>query len=319
MKRGGRGLAKRLVWIDLAKGIGVILMVIGHMPSMPSVIHDWIFSFHMPLFFFLSGYLFSKKKVADCFKTSIKNYLKPYVIYSIVFIAVDYISFRNTNDLRTAIERFLLGQGGFDVLWFFTSMFWVHNIYNFIAETVNDEKFKKVAIFVICNIAYGFTILKLGSSFKFMTSVVSMLFFATGVEFKKLDSTRMAVWGGIVNLLCLVIMHLTGWSVLDINSQQYGNLMITYIAAMSGVLFIVYISRILENYRIVKPIIFVGENSLYFFPLTTYIPVRIVSLLELNGVIVNGVGKLLSKLIGFVCTAVIVKIKNSIIQFYKYK
>ena len=60
-----------------------------------------------------------------------------------------------------------------------------------------------------------------------------------------------------------------------------------------------------------KPIIFIGENSLYFFPLTTYIPVRIVSLLELNGVTVDRAGKLLSKLMGFVCTTVIVKIKNS--------
>ena len=106
---------------------------------------------------------------------------------------------------------------------------------------------------------------------------------------------------------------------LDINSQQYGNLIITYVAAISGVLFVVYISRILENYRIMKPVIFIGENSLYFFSLTTYIPVRIVSLLELSGVTVNGIGKLLSKLIGFACTTAIVKIKNSIGQFLKCK
>ena len=56
-------MKKRLEWIDLAKGIGIILMIIGHMPSIPSAVHNWIFSFHMPLFFFLSGYMFKKKKV----------------------------------------------------------------------------------------------------------------------------------------------------------------------------------------------------------------------------------------------------------------
>ena len=67
--RGFRKLKKRLEWIDLAKGIGIILMVIGHMPSIPSAVHNWIFSFHMPLFFFLSGYMFKKKKVkGKCFK-----------------------------------------------------------------------------------------------------------------------------------------------------------------------------------------------------------------------------------------------------------
>lgn len=35
--RGFRKLKKRLEWIDLAKGIGIILMVIGHMPSIPSI------------------------------------------------------------------------------------------------------------------------------------------------------------------------------------------------------------------------------------------------------------------------------------------
>lgn len=48
---------KRIDWIDVAKGIGIILMVMGH-TSMPDAINRWIYSFHMPLFFLLSGLLF---------------------------------------------------------------------------------------------------------------------------------------------------------------------------------------------------------------------------------------------------------------------
>ena len=55
---------KRLDWIDIAKGIGIILVVLGH-TLVPQVRETgfagflWIFiyNFHMPLFFFLSGYL----------------------------------------------------------------------------------------------------------------------------------------------------------------------------------------------------------------------------------------------------------------------
>lgn len=58
---------KRLDWIDIAKGIGIILVVLGH-TLVPQVRETgfagflWIFiyNFHMPLFFFLSGYLFEK-------------------------------------------------------------------------------------------------------------------------------------------------------------------------------------------------------------------------------------------------------------------
>lgn len=326
--RGFRKLKKRLEWIDLAKGIGIILMVVGHMPSIPSAVHNWIFSFHMPLFFFLSGYMFKKKKVKVCFRNSIKKYLEPYFIYSVLFIIVDYIFFKDVNAMKESIKRFLLGQGGFDVLWFFASMFWIQTIYNFIEETIDDEKYARAAVIALSVVAYGFTILKIGIAFKFSTSIVSILFFATGVEFKKVEAKwkwanlnsyiKMLIWL-TVNVSCLAIINRAGWSVLDINSQQYGNLLITYVAAISGILFIVYLSRILENCKIMKPIMFVGENSLYFFPLTTYIPVRIVSLLELNGIAINGIGKLLSKVIGFVGTAMIVKLKQCITTVIKNK
>ena len=320
-------MKKRLDWIDLAKGIGIILMVLGHMPSVPGVIHDWIFTYHMPLFFFLSGYLFRKKNPQKCLKESVQSYLLPYIAYSVLFIVLDYVLFMDIHNMEISIGRFLRGQGSFDVLWFFVSMFWVKNVYNIIVEKASDEKKANLIMIIICIIAYCFTLFKIGITFKFTTSIVSVLFFASGYEYRQRDGGgfnkkklgEKAIGAFVINVLCLATIYWTGWSVLDINSQQYGNLIITYVAAISGVLFIVYISRILENYRIMKPIIFIGENSLYFFPLTTYIPVRIVSLLELNGVTVNGIGKLLSKLIGFACTTAIVKIKNSIGQFLKCK
>ena len=45
----------RLEWVDIAKGIAIILMVIGH-EVQSQHIHAFIFSFHMPLFFILSGF-----------------------------------------------------------------------------------------------------------------------------------------------------------------------------------------------------------------------------------------------------------------------
>lgn len=51
-------IKERIDWIDIAKGLGIILVVIGHMP-IPSNVSYWIFSFHMPLFFLVDG-LFCK-------------------------------------------------------------------------------------------------------------------------------------------------------------------------------------------------------------------------------------------------------------------
>ena len=47
---------KRLDWVDIAKGIAIVLMILGH-SSLPNMIQNWIYSFHMPFFFFISGVL----------------------------------------------------------------------------------------------------------------------------------------------------------------------------------------------------------------------------------------------------------------------
>lgn len=60
--------AKRLEWIDIAKGMGIILVVLGHTlvpqirseSSFAGFLWIFIYNFHMPLFFFLSGFLFEK-------------------------------------------------------------------------------------------------------------------------------------------------------------------------------------------------------------------------------------------------------------------
>lgn len=57
----------RSVLIDVLKGIGIILVVLGHITFGDQLVRKIIFSFHMPLFFFLSGVVTrnpdSKKKL----------------------------------------------------------------------------------------------------------------------------------------------------------------------------------------------------------------------------------------------------------------
>lgn len=40
----------RVSWIDVLKGIGIVLVVIGHIYLNP-IVDNWLYSFHMPLFF----------------------------------------------------------------------------------------------------------------------------------------------------------------------------------------------------------------------------------------------------------------------------
>jgi fucose 4-O-acetylase-like acetyltransferase len=54
-------ITNRINWIDIAKGIGIFLVVLGH-TGIPVKLSYWIYSFHMPLFFFISGMCFDISK-----------------------------------------------------------------------------------------------------------------------------------------------------------------------------------------------------------------------------------------------------------------
>ena len=59
--------------IDLAKGLAILLMLMGHV-ELPTLVHNWIYLFHMSSFFIASGYLYAYQM--DRLRTFIKYVLK---------------------------------------------------------------------------------------------------------------------------------------------------------------------------------------------------------------------------------------------------
>ena len=75
-------LNNRIIWIDLVKAIGIILVIIGHGIQEYNLNMNFleviIYSMHMPLFFILSGYLFkyhSEANLKDTIKKKFKKML----------------------------------------------------------------------------------------------------------------------------------------------------------------------------------------------------------------------------------------------------
>ena len=96
---------KRVQWIDEVKGVGILLMVIGHVYSdfIPNEFKVWIYGFHMPLFFIISGYsfgMFEEKKysnwsIKDLIKKKAEAYLVPYLCFFcvnlVIQIAIEFL------------------------------------------------------------------------------------------------------------------------------------------------------------------------------------------------------------------------------------
>lgn len=104
----------RIHWIDIAKGIGIILVSFGHirngdgqsvwLPALDTPI-NFIYLFHMPLFFFLGGLTFSSRRsFPDFLKRKAQTLLIPYYVFFAVF------SCKTTGDIDRA--RHSIGPSG---------------------------------------------------------------------------------------------------------------------------------------------------------------------------------------------------------------
>ena len=120
MQRMGKN---RIAYIDTAKAFAIILMVVGH-TSIPKVLSDWIWSFHMPFFFFVSGMTtnWQKRKMPEFVGTRVRALLIPFLCYSIinyeVFLIInDNLQIGGGNWLDYLIQILSQGWGGI-ALWF---------------------------------------------------------------------------------------------------------------------------------------------------------------------------------------------------------
>ena len=74
---------QRDITIDIAKGIGIFLVVLGHVP-IPMWLATPIYMFHMPLFFFLSGMFFHpEEKLAYGIYKKVRTLIVPYLFFAV--------------------------------------------------------------------------------------------------------------------------------------------------------------------------------------------------------------------------------------------
>lgn len=123
--------------LDIAKAICIILMVVGH-SGCPTYLHDFLYLFHMPCFFFISGWLLSDKYIDDL-KTGLLKKAKgsyvPFVKWTLIFLLFHNVFasvhiYADSYSWQTFIERVVRTftmTGGESLLggfWFLISLFW---------------------------------------------------------------------------------------------------------------------------------------------------------------------------------------------------
>lgn len=80
----------RLDWVDVARGLGMLAVVIGHVWTR-GPLRDAMYSFHMPLFFLLSGMLSRPHDVGAFTRRQLVGQMRPYVFFLALLIMIDQL------------------------------------------------------------------------------------------------------------------------------------------------------------------------------------------------------------------------------------
>ena len=172
---------KRLDWVDVAKGITILLMVAGH-TSIPETISKYIWSFHMPFFFFVSGVFYSEKKYKkfnSLLKRRIFTLLVPYVFFSVVVMLGYYGTvYWNPKELY-------LGWSGY-ALWFIPVLFMSEMLLYPFAKFMNKTITKIIIIVLLLCLSKLLAMLEIHLPFKIEAVSLSCSFLFMGYVLKKL-------------------------------------------------------------------------------------------------------------------------------------
>lgn len=123
---------ERYVELDLAKGVGILFVIIGHIQYISEDFRNFIVAFHIPLFFIIAGMLIciqeeDKKSLAKTVVKKGRSILQPYFIFSLIFIIAQYVAYRmgSTITLQLVKENIYLTVifYGMSVIWFLGALF----------------------------------------------------------------------------------------------------------------------------------------------------------------------------------------------------
>ena len=115
--RAEQSRAERLPWLDVLKGIGIILVAIGHIYS-NQTIFNWLYSFHMPLFFLAAGWVYKEKAIITDLKRRIQTVVVPYFSFGSLVLIYWQLIERRFRDSDMSFADSLLGlfSGSYDNL-----------------------------------------------------------------------------------------------------------------------------------------------------------------------------------------------------------
>lgn len=279
---------KRLNYLDFIKGIGIILVIVGHIPSVEkSPLGLWIYSFHVPLFFIVSGYLIEHMNEKFNIYKKIKSLLYPYIVFSVLSILfglfLQTIKGVQLIDIQTSIIKTLTFEG-YSTLWFLPTLFFAELLFYFFKSLMNN-KTKYMCILLFCaslvlthfiNIIDSTIIIRVAIVFNRI--IIACSFVSIGsIIYNLIKSAEKNKILGVLSFFVLFsnmfLCQINGF--VDLHFSIINNYAWYYYLAITTTFSLIYIGKFFYKgkLKLSKFIEFLGKNSLLI--MVTHLPFMI--------------------------------------------
>jgi fucose 4-O-acetylase-like acetyltransferase len=253
----------RSSWVDYAKGIGILLVVYGHVArglynagisvseKTYLLIDSIIYSFHMPLFFFLSGIFFvgsfNSRGATRLVLSKVDSIFYPFVIWSIFQGCIEATLSNYTSGTVSFTEVFSLLWEPSAQFWFLYALFL---IFAFVAITYSFVPSKYTFIVFVAS----FLILlkrDLFPGWVIITFIAqNLVYFTFGMLFSQLKNLRLLenTYSMLIILICSCILQY--YMHMSLGTENPNMSLYLFINAVTSILFIVAFSLLLSRIRI---------------------------------------------------------------------
>lgn len=260
-------MSDRIAWIDSAKAIGILLVVWGHALPSVGVLPAVIWTFHMPLFFFLSGLTARAGSTLNtaAIRRSATSLLIPYFVFSILSIVL-WLTF--TGQLSsTATWARVGGEMAYGIsgdsavmryntpLWFFTCLLSVRLL--FICLTFRGIKPAPLALLTTAVAIGAHLLFAIGLPrlpWNIDVAFVALAFYCAGHLAKQAGWSAVGIgvrriWpAAAISAICLIAVVIANGRV-DMNGRSFGNPPLFYFGAFAGIFLAVIVAKSVDGLR----------------------------------------------------------------------
>lgn len=240
---------------DVMKGIAIIAMILGH-TNIPVLASDFIFVWHMPLFFIVSGYFYKPYPIVHYFKKNARQLLLPYVLTCIVIIGLTYLKdvILGENYVINKVVAALMGNGTVNnvafkeyeigAIWFLLALFWCRVLFNILYQECS-----KTEIFIVYILCISICATFCGTLFFIPTDLLqglqAMIFFGIGYFIKLYDGLNFRIGFLLSFLIMLLVLFSIYSGSMSMVRCYYGYWPVNILAAIGMTLVVYRFSRAL--------------------------------------------------------------------------